>query len=206
MSLITDFVVQNWIELAGAVAACIYLFFSIRQNILLWVCGIATSAFYIYVFAKAALYADMGLQFYYLMVSIYGWFVWARGGVTKHKSDMPVARLSVSMAIKLFVIHGVIYLVILIMLLHLPQKFGFAASSLPYLDALTTSAAIVATWMIARKYIENWLIWIFVDALSAGMYIYKEMWITTVLFVIYTVAAVIGFFAWQSDSTKTAEA
>jgi nicotinamide mononucleotide transporter len=202
MNSFTDFFVNNWIELAGAAAACIYLFFSIRQSILLWLCGIATSVFYIYVFGKSALYADMGLQFYYLIVSIYGWFVWAKGGVTKNKSEMPVAKLSLRLTVKLFVVHGLIYVALLLMLLYLPEKLGFSASSLPYLDALTTSASIVATWMIARKYIENWLIWIFVDALSAGMYIYKELWITSVLFVIYTIAAVIGYRAWKNDMIK----
>lgn len=197
MSQITEFFIANWIELAGFAAAVIYLFFSIRQNIWMWICGIATSALYIWVYANAALYADMGLQVYYLVISVYGWMVWLKGGLTQSKSLLPVKHVRPMLWGKLFAVHAVIYGAILAILLYLPAQLGVAESSLPYLDALTTSTAIVATWMVARKYLENWLIWIFIDALSAGMYIYKELWITSLLFAIYTIAAIVGYYSWK---------
>lgn len=205
MNQLTDFVSSNWIELAGAVAALIYLFFSIRQNIWLWLCGITTSLFYAYVFAQSSFYADMALQIYYLVVSIYGWSVWLRGGVSHQRSEMPVVQLSQRMFFKLNLIHLVVYAVILCALLFLPDSIGITPSSLPYLDALTTSGAIVATWMLARKYIENWLVFIVVDFISIWMYVYKELYITAFLFVIYTGAAFIGYQAWKKNRKEAME-
>ncbi len=197
-----DFLIENWIEIVGALFALVYLFFSIRQNIWLWLCGILTSLFYIYVFAKEAFYADMGLQVYYLFVSVYGWIIWARGGVHHNKSELPVCRLSISSIMRLIVMHSVIYLVILALLLFLPAWLDVPSSSLPYLDALTTSGGIVATWMLAKKYLENWIIWIAVDFISMGMYIYKGLTVTSVLFAVYTFAAIIGYRAWLKSEHK----
>ena len=198
-----DFFKNNWVELAGTIAAFVYLFFSIRQNIWLWLCGILTSLFYIYVFARSAFYADMSLQVYYLIVSVYGWVIWARGGVSHNKSEMPVRRLSSAMLARLIIIHTGIYVVILLLLLFLPEQLGIQSSSLPYLDALTTSAAIVATWMLAKKYLENWIVWIVVDFISMWMYVYKELNITAFLFAGYTIAAIIGYRAWlKSEKVK----
>ncbi len=194
-----DFLLNNWVELAGTVAAFVYLFFSIRQNIWLWLCGILTSLLYIFVFGESALYADMGLQVYYLIVSIYGWVIWARGGVSHNQSEMPVRRLTSKMLYKLLGVHTAIYALILGLLLFLPEQLGIQSSSLPYLDALTTSASIVATWMLAEKYLENWLVWIFVDFISMGMYVYKGLDITAFLFAGYTIAAIIGYRTWEKS-------
>jgi nicotinamide mononucleotide transporter len=70
-------------------------------------------------------------------------------------------------------------------------------SPVPYLDAVSTSLSIVATWMLARKILENWLLWIVADLISTGLYIYKGLWPTTVLFLVYTVLAVVGYFQWK---------
>jgi nicotinamide mononucleotide transporter len=75
----------------------------------------------------------------------------------------------------------------------------FSNSDVPVIDSLTTSFSIVATWMLARKYIENWIIWIFVDFASVGLYIYKSLWPTVILFAIYTVMAFFGYFEWKKD-------
>jgi len=69
----------------------------------------------------------------------------------------------------------------------------------PYMDSITTALSIVATWMLARKYIEHWLMWIFIDAFSAGLYVYKGLWPTVILFIVYTVMAALGYFEWKKD-------
>jgi nicotinamide mononucleotide transporter len=78
---------------------------------------------------------------------------------------------------------------------------NFTDSDVPYMDSVTTAFSIVATWMLARKYVEHWLIWIFVDLFSAGLYVYKNLWATAVLFIIYTVMAAIGYYQWKKDLT-----
>ena len=107
------------------------------------------------------------------------------------------------MLARLIIIHTGIYVVILLLLLFLPEQLGIQSSSLPYLDALTTSAAIVATWMLAKKYLENWIVWIVVDFISMWMYVYKELNITAFLFAGYTIAAIIGYRVWlKSEKVK----
>ena len=191
--MITECLLSNKIELLGAILGILYIIFSIRQNILTWPIGIITSLLYIVVFFKSALYAAMGLQVYYVLISIYGWILWLRGKKENSKSLLPVQLVKKKLWIKIAAVSVIIYAVILFILLN------FSDSDVPFMDSLTTSLSIVATWMLAKKYIEHWIIWIFVDIVSSGLYIYKNLWPTVVLFVVYTVMAFIGFTEWKKD-------
>jgi nicotinamide mononucleotide transporter len=141
----------------------------------------------------------MGLQVYYVAVSIYGWYYWLRGGETNRKHEAPVVTAKRKLWLQLSAASIAIYGVILYIL----KKY--TDSPVPYMDSLTTALSIVATWMLARKIVEHWLIWIFVDLVSAGLYIYKDLWPTTILFIVYTVMAIIGYFEWK-NSIKVADA
>lgn len=194
-----SFLTENWIEITGALLAVIYLFLSIRGNIWLWVLGFLTSSFYLMIFFKSRLYADMGLQFYYIIVSIYGWFHW----LGKQKVDKtPVTNIktrslsTTSWFVSLLVVLILMFIIYWI-LLYGPSFFDLPASDLPLGDAFTTAASIVATWMLARKILENWLYWIVIDTVSLGMYIYKGLYITSLLFLIYSIMAVIGYLQWK---------
>ncbi|MDO8952465.1 MAG: nicotinamide riboside transporter PnuC [Draconibacterium sp.] len=190
---ITEWLLSNKTELLGAILGILYIIFSIRQNLLTWPTGILTSLIYIVVFFKSALYAAMGLQVYYVLISIYGWILWLRGKNENSKSLLPVQLVNRKLWIKIAAVSATIYAVILFILLN------FSDSDVPFMDSLTTSLSIVATWMLAKKYIEHWIIWIFVDVVSSGLYIYKNLWPTVVLFGIYTVMAFIGFIEWKKD-------
>lgn len=190
---------DHWIEIVGAVTGMIYLYFSIRQNIWLWPWGIVTSLFYVYVFFQSKFYADMSLQFYYFGMSIYGWYFWKRGSNARAGKVLPVLRASVKD-----------WLVFLLATAVLTVAAGYGLenytdSPLPYWDAFTTAGSVVATWMLARKYLENWLFWIVVDAVSLGTYIYKELYPTVVLFFIYTVLAFIGYRQWKNTKAIAME-
>lgn len=190
----------NRIELTGAILGMLYIFFSIRQHILTWVTGLLTSLLYTIVFFRSGFYADMGLQVYYVIISIYGWYYWLIGGKKKKELNVhkvPVKKISKNILIKSGVIALIIYLLLLFILIR------FTDSTVPFMDSLTTALSIVATWMLAKKYIEHWLIWIFVDFLSAGLYIYKGLWPTVILFIVYTLMAITGYFEWKKDVVKT---
>ncbi len=193
IDLIQEWLLCNKTELLGAILGILYIFFSIRQNILTWATGLLTSLLYIYVFFQAKLYADMGLQGYYVFISIYGWYFWIKGRKPENAQKVPVKRTSSDLWIKMAGASLLLYLIILFLLLK------FTNSDVPYMDSLTTALSIVATWMLARKFIEHWLIWVFVDAFSVGLYIYKGLWATVVLFVVYTFMAVFGYFEWKKD-------
>ncbi len=193
------------IEFFGFLTALIYLYFSIKQKIWLWPFGILTSSLYIYIFYISSLYADMGLQIYYVLVSFYGWYFWVHGINHNKDSNLSISTLSGSLALKLLVILFVIYWIIVFILLKGPAYLGMPPSDLPYWDAFTTSASIIATWMLARKIIEHWIVWIIVDSVSFGLYIYKELYITVVLFLIYTILAFVGFYEWKKDLIKISQ-
>jgi nicotinamide mononucleotide transporter len=190
---ITEWLLSNKIELLGAILGILYVVLSIRQNIFTWPTGLLTSVLYIVVFYKSALYAAMSLQVYYVFISIYGWYFWLRGKNSNNKLQARVQKINKQFLLRIGAVTLLIYGFILFILIN------FSDSDVPFMDSLTTSLSITATWMLARKYIEHWIIWIFVDIVSSGLYIYKNLWPTVVLFSVYTVMAFIGYVEWKKD-------
>lgn len=198
---VVEWILENRIELIGAALGLFYIFFSIRQSILTWPTGLLTSALYIIVFFQSKFYADMGLQVYYVIISIYGWYFWIYGNKRENKKSVPVRKINKTLWLKLFFVTLFLYIFIVIILLY------YTDSDVPYMDAFTSALSITATWMLAKKYIEHWLIWIFVDLFSAGLYIYKNLWPTVILFGVYTVMAYLGYMEWKKDlKSETSEA
>lgn len=187
-----NWIVDNIIEIIGTLSGLIFLYLEIKQNKWLWPVGLLTSVMYIYVFFVAKLYADMSLQFYYVFISIYGWIIWSYGS-NQIKEELPVTHLSRKLFVILFGVSMAIYVVISYVLVN------FTDASLPYWDAFTTALSIVATWMLARKILEQWLVWVTVNAVSLALYIYKGLYPTSVLFFFYTVLAIIGYLQWKKD-------
>ncbi len=195
----SEWFLVNKIEVLGAILGLFYIVFSIRQNILTWPTGLLTSALYVVVFFRSGFYADMGLQFYYVVISIYGWYFWLKGN-PKESAEIKtpqVRNTSKRLGLNLTLMFFLLYAVILFILLN------FTDSTVPYMDTLTTALSIVATWMLAKKYIEHWLIWIFVDLVSTGLYVYKNLWPTVILFLVYTFMAVVGYREWRKDLKPT---
>lgn len=191
--IILGWLLSNKIELLGAILGILYIIFSIRQSILTWPTGLLTSVLYVIVFFQSKFYADMGLQVYYVVISVYGWYFWLKGTKPGESDSVPVRELSK----KLGLILGCASIIIFIILVFVLKKF--TDSDVPYMDSLTTALSIIATWMLAKKYIEQWLLWIFIDAVSAGLYIYKNLWPTVILFIVYTIMALWGYFEWKKD-------
>mgnify|MGYP006299918491 CR=1 FL=1 len=199
--MIWQWLLDNYIEVLGALTGLIYLYFSLNQIIWLWLLGIITSALYIFVFFNSGLYADMGLQVYYLIISVYGWIHWLKGGKTEKNPEeknakLPVSSLKRKYIIALIVITGIMTILLGMLLSEIKN------SSIPYWDAFTTSGSIIATWMLARKYIENWIFWIIIDLIAMGTYVYKGLYPTVILFFVYTLMAVIGYIEWKKDLIK----
>ena len=191
--IIQGWLLSNTTELLGAILGILYIFFSIRQDILTWPTGLLTSVLYVIVFFQAKLYADMSLQVYYVIISIYGWYFWLKGKKPQEKKQVQVHFASKKLKFRLLFASIVLYGIILYILL------TYTDSDVPYMDSLTTALSIVATWMLAKKYIGHWIIWIFVDAVSAGLYIYKGLWPTVILFIVYTILAFFGYYQWKKD-------
>lgn len=179
------------IEILGTLLSLAYLYCSVTQRPALWLLGFVSSALYIVVYFQSKFYADMTLQVYYLVVSVYGWWHWKRGRqVRSTQAELPVTRTPgrtwagvAAVAVVLFAAYW--------------SVLRRTDAALPVGDSFTTALSIVATWMLARKYIEYWLIFIVVDAVSAIQYIYKGLYPTAGLFIVYTVMAVVGYRQWR---------
>jgi len=184
---------DNYIEILGVITSLVYLYFSVKQNIWLWPFGIISSAFFIYIFYSNRFYADMSLQGYYLLISIYGLYNWACGKPGTESEKLSVTRIRLLTAFILSIIFILLWLVIAILLNKLTD------SDVPWGDALITAGSIIATWMLARKILEHWIVWIVVDAISVGLYLYKDMYPTVFLYFIFTVIAIFGFYRWKKD-------
>jgi len=185
----------HWIEVLGVAFSLLYLYLSIRQNILLWPAGIISALLYMLVFFQSKFYADMGLNAYYLVISIYGWILWRRQG-TKSGDGPPVTRIRSRQALIL----GMITIAGFLLIGRVLDRF--TDSPIPYWDALTTAISFTATWMLARKILEHWILWILVDALSMGLYYHRGLYPTLFLFLVYTVMAVIGYRQWKNTLNK----
>ncbi len=147
----------------------------------------------------------MGLQVYYLIISVYGWYFWLFGGGQPAKNSLRVSHIQPKQALLLSFAAFLIFWVCVYALLKVPGLLDIPASDIPYWDAFTTAASIVATWMLARKILEHWLVWIVVDALSMGLYIYKGLYLTSGLFLIYTLLAALGYLKWKKDFKNNLE-
>jgi nicotinamide mononucleotide transporter len=187
---------ENWIELAAALVSITYVILAIKQIIWLWVFGILSALLYAWVYAHSGFYAGMGLQAYYAFISIYGWIHWsARSAKAKADPNMPTKLPVVRTSLRLFIILAFIWFC-------LWQFIGFILSSytnstIPYWDAFTAAGGIVATWMIARKLLEQWLFWIVIDVISIGLYLWQGLYVTTFLYGVYIVMAIFGYRQWK---------
>lgn len=180
------------LQLAGIVLGLLYLWLEYRANIWLWAVSIVMPVVHGVLYYRSGLYADMAMNVYYVIAGFYGWIVWLRG--SGGKSDKPALRISSTpwrLGVILTVVGAVVWAAIYFILVH------YTDSTVPVLDSLTTAMSIVALWMLSRKYLEQWLVWLAVDAISCGLYIYKGIPFTAGLYGLYTILAVAGYMRWR---------
>lgn len=184
-------------EILAVVLAVTYLVLAIRQNIWCWAAAAVSTLIYLFIMFEARLYMESILQLFYLAMAAYGWHQWRARGA-------PGEELAVSTWPPLYHLFAIGTVLILVVASgHLLSTYSNAA--LPHLDSLTTWGAVVATWMVARKILENWLYWFVIDAVSVGLYLNRGLILTALLFVGYLVLIVIGYRSWRvSMSAQTA--
>jgi nicotinamide mononucleotide transporter len=181
---------QGWSALeAGAVLfAVLYLVLAIRQNILCWVCAGISTAIYVYLFLNARLYMESVLNVFYFGMAVYGWSVWYQGRSDDHELPVSVWNVAthcyaVAAIVSASLISG-----------YLLEKYTVAA--FPYIDSMTTWAAVWATFLVARKVLENWWYWLVIDIASIFIYWSRDLQLTSLLFVIYVIMIPFGLISW----------
>ena len=194
----------KWDQLLATIFSLLYLYLEVKEKKLLWIVGIVSSALYAWVCLKAHLYADFGLNIYYALISVYGWINWSRGGQGE-KKELPIIRIDFITAFGVTAATVAVYVVLVLALSYIPDYFDLASSSLPYLDALIFAASITGTWMLSKKIIEQWYVWILVNSLGIVLFAVKGIYIFSALNVVYTVGSVIGLLEWRkhmADQTR----
>lgn len=179
------------VEVAGFVTGALCVWLVARQNPWNWPIGIANNIAFLVLFWGSGLYADSGLQVVYVVLALYGWWAWLRGG--EQHSTLHVSRTTTRQWLWLAVA-GVLGTGLLHWVLT-----TFTESTVPFWDAITTVLSLLATWGQARKKVECWWLWIAADVIYVPLYAYKELYLTAVLYVGFMVLCVIGLRSWTKD-------
>ena len=189
----------NWlythlIELTAVMTGLLYVIFTIREKISLWLFGIISSGLYVWIFFKSGIYAYAVLYVYYVVIGFYGWYNWSGKSASL---DLP-EKLIIRKASKVYLWLCIAVTGVLIIPLYCILR-KFTASDMAFADALLTSGGMVATWMLTQKFIEQWLFWIVIDLFSLGVMIYKELYPSALLFLVYSMLAIKGYLEWKKE-------
>ncbi len=178
------------LEWIGVGIGLLYLYLEYQANIWLWLAGIVMPAIYIVVYYNAGFYADMGINIYYLLAGIYGWLKWCGEKKDESADALPITRMPRRKIFNSLIVCAAFFVVISYILI------SFTDSTIPYSDSFTTALSIVALWMLAKKYVEQWLAWCVVDVACVVLYIYKGLYPTAGLYALYSIIAVAGYYKW----------
>lgn len=183
-------------EILGTVVGLFYLYWEYKASMKVWIAGIIMPAISLVVYWNAGLYADFGINIYYLLAAIYGWIVWQYGRKEKEQFR-PIVRTPNKSWLPLAIVFAATFLLIGLILTH------FTDSNVPWWDSFTTALSIVGMFMLARKWLEQWLVWIVVDIVCSGLYIYKGIYFYAALYAAYTIVAVFGYLEWKRKMNAT---
>jgi nicotinamide mononucleotide transporter len=174
-------------EAVAVLLAIAYLVLVIRQNILCWAAAFTSALLYLVIFARAQLFMEAALQIFYAAMAVYGWYRWRTGSTTG--LGLPIRTWPPRQ-------HAVVLVGILILTLGFGLALRLTPAALPFADSFTTVAALVATYMVAQKILENWWYWFVIDSVSVYLYVSRGLWLTALLFVLYLVLIIVGYRRW----------
>ena len=207
--MMTEFLAAHWLDIVTTVLGLAYILFEYRASVWMWAVGFLMQALGIVLYFQKGLYADCGMEFYYLAMTVYGWWRWvkaspapskgkaspnpSKGGEKCSISHFP-CRLVLPWLLIIAAVWAVIYWILV----------TFTNSNVPLTDSFTTALSIVGIWALAHKYLEQWFIWIAVDMVTCVLYFYKDIPFKASLYALYVVIAVLGYFKWRRLMQKNA--
>lgn len=194
--LLQEIMNSSWIEIVAASLGLVSVWYAKKANILTYPSGIVSVLLYVYICFKAQLYADMGINAYYFVFSVYGWIIWSRKD--ENKEELPVTYSGR----KTWIISILVFLVSLVIIQILLRIFKandvvYWSTFVPYTDTFTTAVAIVGMWLMAIKKVENWIFWILTDVVSVPLYLYKGLVFTSFQYFVFLILAVLGYIEWR---------
>ena len=201
-----EFLAAHWLDMLTTVLGLAYILLEYKASIWLWAVGFAMQSLGIVLYYQKGLYADCGMEFYYLAMTVYGFFNWIRKPKVTNIADSqkdastttPIThfprRLAIRWTIATLLIWAAIYWFLT----------TCTDSRVPIADSFTTALSVVGIWALARKYVEQWLIWIVVDIVTCALYFYKDIPFKASLYALYVVIAVMGYYKWKQMMKENA--
>jgi nicotinamide mononucleotide transporter len=184
---------MSWLEVTAVVFALAYLLLAVRENVWCWLFAFLSTAIYTWLFWDVSLLMESALNVYYMAMAVYGWHHWTRGGSNgdDHPHELGVQRMSNRQ-------HAMVMSAIAVLMITSGYLLSEHSTAVwPYIDSFTTWASVITTYLVARKYLENWLYWIVIDSVSIPLYIDRGLNLTALLFVAYVIIATMGYFKWR---------
>ena len=187
----------TWLELVAALLALAMVGFNLRESHWGWPLAILSSLMYFGVFARQRIYGDASLQIFFAVVALWGWLQWLRG----HRADgstLRIARLSRRGIALTLLACALAWLGVSLFLIR------FTDTDVPWQDGFATGFSLVGQFLLGRKFIENWIIWLAVNLVSIGLFVHKGLWLTVGLYAVFAVLSVVGYVAWRRRLPATA--
>jgi len=189
-----QYIINNKFEVLAFILSVAGVWLTAKEKVINWPINIVACIVSIYLFYKDSLFGDAALNFFYVIIGFYGWYEWLYGG--KGKQALAVSKTPVKTLLILLIITVPACFIF-------GKMLSYTSSTVPYWDGITTALSLAATWMQARKLIENWLLWIVTDLLYLAPYIIKQLYLFSLLYFIFAVLAVYGYYLWKKELTQT---
>ena len=186
-----DFIINHWLDIVTTLLGLAYILFEYKASRWMWLVGFLMQVLGIVLYFQKGLYADCGMEFYYLAMTIYGYWKWVRPEKSLNSTPLSIRhfpkKLILPWMLVIAAIWGIIYWLLV----------TFTNSNVPLADSFTTALSIVGIWALAHKYLEQWFIWIVVDVVTCGLYFYKDIPFKASLYGLYVIIAIFGYFNWR---------
>ncbi|HEY9115393.1 MAG TPA: nicotinamide riboside transporter PnuC [Bacteroidales bacterium] len=194
--LVQNILDSSWLEIIAAFFGLVSVWYAKKANILVYPTGIISVLLYVYICFNAQLYADMGINAFYFLMSVYGWIMWTIKTSDKMERQVTFMNLN-NYLVSILIFAASLGLIIFLLRYFKNDDIAYWSSGVPYVDTFTTAVFVVGMWLLALKKVENWIFWIIGDVISVPLYFYKDLVFTSLQFFIFLILAVMGYIEWK---------
>ena len=199
-SIYNGFVQTTWIEAIAVISGIVSVWYSRKENILVFPTGLLNTTIYIYLSFKGHLLGEASVNLYYTIMSLYGWYLWTRKNQTNQELILQITNSNTKERIQQFLFFAGVYATIYFALVYLKQSF--APEAIPWADALASASAYTAMWLMAKKKVESWFWWVLTNIASIPLYFIKGYTFTSVQFIVLLILAIAGWIEWSKKANN----
>ena len=194
-SIYNGLVNTTWIEAIAVISGIVSVWYSRKENILVFPTGLLNTIIYIYLSVKGHLFGEASVNLYYTIMSLYGWYLWTRKNTSNQSFILQITNSNSKERILQFLFFIGVYAIIYFSLVYLKQSF--APEAIPWADALASASAYTAMWLMAKKKVESWFWWVVTNIASIPLYFMKGYTFTSVQFIVLLILAIAGWIEWS---------